>query len=85
LKSGSSHIASQDGRKPFNTEAETKENVFKFLREPENLGFEGNLRPLFEWNGKEWINVGDKQDWSLKTMRFEILKAFGDAFSEYLS
>ena len=79
------HLASQDGRKPFNTVKETKENILKFLKEPENLGYEGNLRPLREWNGKEWTNVGDKQDWSLKTMRFEILKAFGDAFSEYLS
>jgi len=51
--------------------------------------YEGNLRPLFVKEGGEWVNLirqnrHQEIDWSLKSLPFDHIRAFGTAFSEYL-
>jgi len=81
---GMRHGASQDGKFPLTTTLNTRINVLKILRSDAVL-YEGNLRPIFEWKDGKWVNVGGNEDWTLKSMRYELFKAYGDAFSEYLA
>jgi len=77
------HMVSQDGQMPVATIAETKDNVCKIL-ESDSKGYEGNLRPLLELKNGNWVNVGYEADWSLRSLEYQLFRAYGDAFSEYL-
>lgn len=90
------HGASQDGREPLLTVAETKENVGIMLHS-DSVMYEGNLRPLFVKEGdpdkgfpySTWVNLiragrYREIDWTLKSLPWDLLRAYGTAFSLYL-
>lgn len=83
LIEGYRHGLSQDGCHPMKTVAETRSNVLQILK-TDSVLYEGNLRPIFEWKDNDWKNVCGHEDWTLKSLRYELFKAYGDAFSEYL-
>lgn len=83
---GNQHYGvSQDGCFPLGKINATKKFVRHVLDSNCKL-VEGNLRPIFEWNKteKRWVNVGGYEDWTFRSMRFGLCRAFGKAFKEYL-
>jgi hypothetical protein len=62
-------IASADGCRPVIPKRELKDLVYRILSDG-NLGFESNLRPIFELKNGEWVTVCGKEDWSLNSMKW---------------
>jgi len=77
LVNGMRHGASQDGRPPLATAKETKETVLDILKSDSVL-YEGNLRPI------EWPKICGGSTWTLKDLKWDLFRAYGTAFSEYL-
>jgi hypothetical protein len=79
------HMVSQDGKFPLTTTTakETKENVLAILQS-KSKGYEENIRTLLELRDGKWVNVGYDADWTLKSLPYNLIRAYGDAFKEYL-
>lgn len=87
-KAKGKHGASQDGCPHLTTPKEVKANVLDILR-TESVMYEGNIRPLFVIEGGKVVNLiragrHKEIDHSLRTLPFNLMRAFGAAFSEYL-
>lgn len=76
------YMVSCDGETPL-TSTTTKE-VVKYILDSDSMGYEGNVRPIFEWKDNKWVNVCGKEDWTLRSLRFGLCRAFASAFEEYL-
>lgn len=74
---------SNDGENPL-TSNPTKEVVKYILIKTKSILFEGQVRPILEWEDNKWVNVCGKEDWTFRSLRFGLCKAFGEAFEEHL-
>ena len=77
------YMVSQDGCFPLDTISQTKKFVLHVLQS-NCKGVEGNLRPIFEWKDGMWKNVGGNEDWTFRSLKYGLLRAFGKAFEAYL-
>ena len=75
-------MVSCDGKTPL--VSKTTKEVVSHILNSDSIGYEGNVRPIFEWKDNKWVNVCGKEDFTFRTLRFGLAKAFGDAFEEYL-
>jgi len=77
------YMVSCDGEEPLKTAEETEE-VVSYILDSDSKGYEGNIRPIFEWKDNKWVNVCGKEDWTFRSLRLGLCRAFGEAFEEYL-
>jgi len=77
-------IASADGCVPPKTPGVWKDLVYRVLRDG-NTGFESNLRPIFELQGKKWVNVCGKEDWTLTSMKWGWANAIREGWHKWLN
>ena len=83
VPANSNYMVSCDGEMPLRTIQETK-RVVKYILDSDSRGYEGNLRPIFEWKNNRWKNVCKFEDWTLRSLRLGFCRAFGESFEEYL-
>lgn len=76
-------IASSDGCTPPENPEVWKDLVFQVLISG-NVGFESNLRPIFELENGKWKNVCGKEDWSLESMEWRWADAIRDGWFKFL-
>ena len=76
-------MASQDGFPPTKTTKETEDLVLHIL-EDGCMGFEQNLRPIFEKRGDIWKNVCCNEDWSLTSLCFNYARAIRNAWEKWM-
>jgi len=83
VPANSNYMVSMDGEMPLKTIAKTKK-VISYILNSGSIGYEGNIRPIFEWKDNKWVNVCGHEDFTFRTLRLGLCRAFGEAFEEYL-